>query len=79
MFARIKQIAGQEHIICCKLKLAAWYMRLNGDGSAREQAASCQRVIGGWRILPKSTRLNATVLNVINWDVTAADGGSANL
>ncbi|MFP1558495.1 hypothetical protein ACLB1T_22185 [Escherichia coli] len=33
-----------------------------GDGSAREQAASCQRVIGSMTILPKSTQLNATVL-----------------
>ena len=32
-----------------------------GDGSAREQAASCQKVLGGWQTLPTNTLPNVTV------------------
>ncbi|MBR2594787.1 MAG: hydratase [Solobacterium sp.] len=32
-----------------------------GDGSAREQAASCQRVLGAWQTSPASMRPSATV------------------
>ena len=32
-----------------------------GDGSAREQAASCQKVLGGWQISPMSMRQRGTV------------------
>ena len=32
-----------------------------GDGSAREQAASCQKVLGGWQTLPTSMLQNVIV------------------
>ncbi len=48
VFARIKQIAGQEHIDPLQTEIGSMvYAVKPGDGSAREQAASCQRVIGG--------------------------------
>ncbi len=51
-----------------------------GDGSAREQAASCQRVIGGLANIAEEYATKRYRSNVINWgDVTAADGGSTNV
>ncbi|KIR02495.1 putative enzyme [Lachnospiraceae bacterium TWA4] len=38
-----------------------------GDGSAREQAASCQKVLGGWANLAKSYATKRYRSNLINW------------
>ena len=38
-----------------------------GDGSAREQAASCQKVLGGWANIAKSYATKRYRSNLINW------------
>ncbi len=38
-----------------------------GDGSAREQAASCQKVIGGWANIAKEYATKRYRSNLINW------------
>jgi aconitase A len=38
-----------------------------GDGSAREQAASCQKVLGGWANIAKEYATKRYRSNIINW------------
>jgi aconitate hydratase len=38
-----------------------------GDGSAREQAASCQRVLGGWANIAREYATKRYRSNLINW------------
>jgi aconitate hydratase len=38
-----------------------------GDGSAREQAASCQKVLGGWANIAKGYATKRYRSNLINW------------
>ena len=38
-----------------------------GDGSAREQAASCQKVLGGWANIAHSYATKRYRSNLINW------------
>ena len=38
-----------------------------GDGSAREQAASCQKVLGGWANIAKAYATKRYRSNLINW------------
>ena len=38
-----------------------------GDGSAREQAASCQRVLGGWANIANEYATKRYRSNLINW------------
>ncbi|MDR2825479.1 MAG: hydratase, partial [Deltaproteobacteria bacterium] len=38
-----------------------------GDGSAREQAASCQKVLGGWANLAREYATERYRSNLINW------------
>jgi aconitate hydratase len=38
-----------------------------GDGSAREQAASCQKVLGGWANIANSYATKRYRSNLINW------------
>lgn len=40
-----------------------------GDGSAREQAASCQKVLGGWANIAKEYATKRYRSNCINWGV----------
>ncbi|SQD05781.1 putative aconitase [Escherichia coli] len=55
-------------MIRCKLKLASMvYAVKPGDGSAREQAASCQRVIGGLANIAEEYATKRYRSNVINW------------
>lgn len=68
MFARIKQIAGQEHIDPLQTEIGSMvYAVKPGDGSAREQAASCQRVIGGLANIAEEYATKRYRSNVINW------------
>ena len=41
--------------------------RKPGDGSAREQAASCQRILGGWANIANEYATRRYRSNVINW------------
>ena len=38
-----------------------------GDGSAREQAASCQKVLGGWANIASAYATKRYRSNLINW------------
>ena len=38
-----------------------------GDGSAREQAATCQKVLGGWANIAKEYATKRYRSNLINW------------
>ena len=68
VFARIKQIAGQEHIDPLQTEIGSMvYAVKPGDGSAREQAASCQRVIGGLANIAVGYATKRYRSNVINW------------
>ncbi|MEF5652923.1 hydratase [Escherichia coli] len=68
MFARIKQIAGQEHVDPLQTEIGSMvYAVKPGDGSAREQAASCQRVIGGLANIAEEYATKRYRSNVINW------------
>ena len=40
-----------------------------GDGSAREQAASCQKVLGGWANLAVEYATKRYRSNLINWGI----------
>ena len=47
IFEKIHTIVGQEEIVPAETEIGSMiYAVKPGDGSAREQAASCQRVIG---------------------------------
>ena len=43
------------------------YANKPGDGSAREQAASCQKVLGGWANIAKQYATKRYRSNLINW------------
>ena len=42
-------------------------VRKPGDGSAREQAASCQRVLGGWANIAREYATQRYRSNLVNW------------
>lgn len=46
---------------------SAIYAVKPGDGSAREQAASCQKVLGGWANIAKEYATKRYRSNLINW------------
>lgn len=45
------------------------YANKPGDGSAREQAASCQKVLGGWADMAVSYATKRYRSNLINWGI----------
>ena len=60
--------AGQEHIDPLQTEIGSMvYAVKPGDGSAREQAASCQRVIGGLANIAEEYATKRYRSNVINW------------
>lgn len=68
VFARIKQIAGQEHVDPLQTEIGSMVYAVKPcDGSAREQAASCQRVIGGLANIAEEYATKRYRSNVINW------------
>ncbi|MBR6709778.1 MAG: hydratase, partial [Clostridia bacterium] len=64
LFARLAtygvrpDVTGIGSIVCA---------RRPGDGSAREQAASCQKVLGGWANLATEYATKRYRSNLINW------------
>jgi aconitate hydratase len=48
---------------------SAIYAVKPGDGSAREQAASCQKVLGGWANIAKEYATKRYRSNCINWGI----------
>lgn len=68
IFDRIHAISGQETADPADTEIGSMiYAVKPGDGSAREQAASCQRVIGGLANITKEYATKRYRSNVINW------------
>ena len=68
VFDRIRGIAGCEGIEPAATEIGSLvYAVKPGDGSAREQAASCQRVIGGLANICREYATKRYRSNVINW------------
>ncbi|QPR27280.1 hydratase [Edwardsiella hoshinae] len=68
LFERIHQIAGQEQVDAQHTEIGSMIYAIKpGDGSAREQAASCQRVIGGLANIAQEYATKRYRSNVINW------------
>ena len=68
VFDKIHTIAGQEAVVPAQTEIGSMiYAVKPGDGSAREQAASCQRVIGGLANITKEYATKRYRSNVMNW------------
>ena len=67
-FAKVRQISGFENIDEKQTGIGSTiYANKPGDGSAREQAASCQKVLGGWANVAKEYATKRYRSNLINW------------
>lgn len=68
VLSKINSIAGQENIKLEDIQLGSTiYAVKPGDGSAREQAASCQRVLGGLANICEEYATKRYRSNLINW------------
>ncbi|MCR5112672.1 MAG: hydratase [Acholeplasmatales bacterium] len=68
VFTTIHTIDGYKDIKCKDTEIGSMiYAVKPGDGSAREQAASCQRVIGGLANITKEYATKRYRSNVMNW------------
>lgn len=68
IFEKIKEIPGSEAVKASETEIGSMiYAVKPGDGSAREQAASCQRVIGGLANICKEYATKRYRSNVMNW------------
>lgn len=68
VFEKIRSIPGCEDIMPNETEIGSMiYCVKPGDGSAREQAASCQRVIGGLANICKEYATKRYRSNVMNW------------
>ena len=68
VFEKIRQIPGNENVKVEETEIGSMvYAVKPGDGSAREQAASCQRVIGGLANICKEYATKRYRSNVMNW------------
>ena len=68
VFEKIRTIPGQENVKAEETEIGSMiYAVKPGDGSAREQAASCQRVLGGLANICKEYATKRYRSNVMNW------------
>lgn len=68
VYAKIKTIKGCENLDPSKVGIGSTiFANKPGDGSAREQAASCQRVLGAWANLAREYATKRYRSNLINW------------
>ena len=68
VFELIRTIPGQEAVNAAETEIGSMiYAVKPGDGSAREQAASCQRVLGGLANIAKEYATKRYRSNVMNW------------
>jgi aconitate hydratase len=68
VFDTIKEIDGFSTIDAKTTGIGSViYAVKPGDGSAREQAASCQKVLGGWANIAKEYATKRYRSNLINW------------
>lgn len=66
--AQIQRIAGMENVTWNEVGVASTlYAVKPGDGSAREQAASCQRVLGAGANIVREYATKRYRSNLINW------------
>ena len=66
--SKIRTIAGNENVNALDTGLGSVvYAVKPGDGSAREQAASCQRVLGGIANIAKEYATKRYRSNLMNW------------
>jgi aconitate hydratase len=67
---KIQAIPGCEDLKARDIQIGSTiYARKPGDGSAREQAASCQRVLGAWANLALEYATKRYRSNLINWGI----------
>ena len=59
---KFEDVCGSNTGVGCTI-----YAVKPGDGSAREQAASCQKVLGGWANIAKEYATKRYRSNLINW------------
>lgn len=65
---KVNKISGQEKVNLDDIQIGSTiYVIKPGDGSAREQAASCQRVLGGLANISKEYATKRYRSNLINW------------
>ena len=65
---KINKISGQEKVNLDDIQIGSTIYAIKpGDGSAREQAASCQRVLGGLANISKEYATKRYRSNLINW------------
>ncbi|GHV68704.1 hydratase [Spirochaetia bacterium] len=70
IYEQIRRIKGMEKINTAKIQLgSAIFAKKPGDGSAREQAASCQRVLGGLANFALEYATKRYRSNLINWGI----------
>ena len=68
IFEQITKLPGQADVKAEETEIGSMiYAVKPGDGSAREQAASCQRVIGGLANITKEYATKRYRSNVMNW------------
>jgi len=70
VLGKIKNISGYSQTVPVNIVIAsAIYARKPGDGSAREQAASCQRVLGAGANFALEYATKRYRSNLINWGI----------
>ena len=68
IYTKIKAIPGYANLDPKQTGIGSTiFANKPGDGSAREQAASCQRVLGAWANLAKEYATKRYRSNLINW------------
>ncbi|MBS6646584.1 MAG: hydratase [Clostridiaceae bacterium] len=68
IFDKINAIPGNEQVKASETEIGSMIYAIKpGDGSAREQAASCQRVIGGLANICREYATKRYRSNVMNW------------
>jgi aconitate hydratase len=68
VFKKIRNIPGQSSVLTEETEIGSvLYAKKPGDGSAREQAASSQRVLGGLANIAKEYATKRYRSNLINW------------
>ena len=70
VYDNIKKIDGFENTNPTEIGIGSTiYAHKPGDGSAREQAASCQRVLGAWGNIAQQYATKRYRSNLINWGI----------
>ena len=68
VLAQLHKVPGCESLPWNDVQIASTIFAVKpGDGSAREQAASCQKVLGGWANIANEYATKRYRSNLINW------------